>query len=347
MGIDFDLLKRLAETPGIASREDRVRAVAHEALQPLVDEIRIDRLGSLVALKRGKGQKRVMIAAHLDEIGFFVRHIDSNGFLRLQQVGGFDPRTLFAQRVLVHTGKGETLRGVLMPSSKPIHLLGGEKPAAPRLDEFFVDLGFSGDKVKEMIEVGDMVTLDRSVERVGDQIIGKAMDDRVAVLAMIEAIRRVRTHEVDIYAVATVQEEVGLRGAGTAAFGVEPDVGIALDVTLAMDYPGTSETDMITRLNKGVGITIMDSSVISDARLVRQMRTIAERESIAHQLEMLPRGGTDAGAIQRSRAGVPSITLSIPCRYIHTVNEMVGEGDVEATADLLARYLEEAHTLEP
>jgi putative aminopeptidase FrvX len=344
VAFDFDLLKRLCETPGVASREGQIRSVAIESLRPVVDEIRIDALGNAIDLKRGSGKRRVMIAAHVDEIGFLVRHVDSNGFLKLQPIGGFDRRALFAQRVLVTTSAGQTLRGALMPGSKPIHLMAGEEPKGPKVDDYFVDLGLTGDAAREAVEVGDMVTLDRTVERVGGNVVGKAMDDRVGVYVMIQALRQLRSNEADIYAIATVQEEVGLRGALTSAYDVEPDIGIALDITLALDIPGAAESDAVSRLGKGAAIKIMDSSLICDPRLVRQFRDIAQCDNIPHQLEILPRGGTDAGAIQRTRGGVPSITLSIPARYVHTVNEMVSETDVEACATLLARFLELAHT---
>jgi endoglucanase len=350
MTVDFDLLKRLSEAPGVPSREERIRRVVVEALRPAVDEVRTDALGNAVFLKRGGGgdgqAPRVMIAAHMDEIGFLVRHVDKDGFLRLQPVGGFDPRTLIAQRVLVHaSGRGgEGLRGVVMPAgSKPPHLMAGQEPKAIRLEDLFVDVGLGGEQAHEAVQIGDMVTLDRTLERAGGHVIGKALDDRVGVYVMIEALRTVRQHRVDVIAVATVQEEVGLRGATTAAYGSEPDVGIALDGTLAVDVPGTEEPDHVTRLGKGVGIKVMDSSSISDPRLVQQMREIAQREGIPFQMEVLPRGGTDAGALQRARAGVPAITLSVPLRYVHTVNEMASEADVDAAVTLLARYLEEAH----
>jgi endoglucanase len=330
----------------VASREEQIRAVTVEALRPLVDEVKVDRLGNTVAIKRGQGARRVMIAAHVDEIGFLVRHVDEKGFVKLQPVGGFDPRVLFAQRVLVQSTHGGPLRGVLMPASKPVHLMAGQEPKVPRIDEFFVDVGLSAEEARERVEIGDQVTLDRSFERVGNNVVGKAMDDRVGVFVMIEALRALRSHQVDVFAVATVQEEVGLRGATTAAYELEPDVGIALDITLAMDIPGGSEPDAVSHLGQGAAIKVMDSSLLCDPRLVRQFRDIARREGVPFQMEILPRGGTDAGGIQRSRGGVPSITLSIPTRYVHTVDEMVSIADVEACINLLARYLEEAHTFD-
>jgi endoglucanase len=359
VAIDYDLLKRLSETPGVPSREERIRAVVLEAMRPLVDEVRVDAMGNAVGRKRGRGgpdtagngsgyPRRVMIAAHMDEIGFLVRHVDKDGFLRLQPVGGFDPKTLVAQRVQVLATNGSILHGVLMPSGgKPPHLMQpGEHPKPPQVEDFFVDVGLSGEQAKEAVELGDMVTLDRTAELVGHQVVGKCLDDRVGVFVMLEALRALREHQVEIIAVATVQEEVGLRGATTAAFGVEPDVGVALDVTLAMDIPGVEEHDRVSQLGEGVAIKVMDSSSISDPRLVRHFRDLARREQIPFQMEVLPRGGTDAGAMQRARAGIPVITLSIPTRYVHTPNEMVGEGDVEAAIQLLARYLEEAHTFD-
>jgi endoglucanase len=285
-----------------------------------------------------------MLAAHMDEIGFLVRFIDDKGFLRLQPVGGFDPRQLFAQRVLVHTRDGGRLRGVLTYSTKPTHMLTPEEQkAAPVIENFFVDLGLKADDVKKNIRLGDMVTMDRSCERCGENIIGKCMDNRVGVFVMIEAMKAVKKHEVDVYAVATTQEEVGLRGATTSAYAIHPDIGVALDTTLANDFPGITDSDHITKLGAGVGIKIMDASFICHPKLVDHFRAVAEKEKIAHQMEVLPRGGTDGAAMQRSRGGLPSITLSVPTRYIHTVNEMVCEKDVESAINLLARYLECAH----
>ncbi|MFI5273182.1 MAG: M42 family metallopeptidase [Ktedonobacterales bacterium] len=343
--INLDLLKRLTETPGVSGREERIRAIVLDELRPLVDDLRVDALGNVIATKRGKGKRRVMIAAHMDEIGFMVRYIDERGFLSLQPLGGFDPRVLVAQRVMVHTRGGDALHGVLTPQSKPIHMqVAGDKPEAAKLDDFYVDLGLPGDEVRKRVGLGDSITMDRTLERVGDNIIAKAMDDRTGVFTMIEGLRRLGTHEAEIVAVATVQEEVGLRGATTAAFAIQPDVAIALDTTLAMDTPGMPDNGAVTRLGAGVAIKVFDSSFIPNFKLVEHLREIAERDGIRHQLEVLPRGGTDAGAMQRAGSGAAAITLSIPSRYVHTVNEMVNSGDLDAAATLLARYLERAHT---
>jgi tetrahedral aminopeptidase len=356
--LNIDLLRRLCETPGVPGREERLRAIVVEEMTPLVDEVTIDALGNVIGLRRSRAvaaeeeieaeqpsgeRRRVMLSAHLDEIGFLVKHVDDKGFLRLQTLGGFDPRALFAQRVRVHTSAGPSLLGVLSTTARPIHLMTPEDNKPPKLDEYFVDLGLPADEVKRQVEIGDMVTLDRAVERAGACVVGKAMDDRVCVYLMLEALRAIREPHVDILAVASCQEEVGLRGAGTAAYHLEPHIGIALDITLALDIPGRSGEEAVSRLGGGAAIKIMDSSVISHPKLVQHFRALARREQIPHQMEILPRGGTDAGAIQRSRGGVASITLSVPTRYVHTVNEMVNVDDLNASITLLARYLDEAH----
>jgi len=338
------LLELLTQTPGIAGREERIRAVIRKEMENSCDEVRSDALGNLIGLKQGSGRGKIMLAGHMDEIGFLVKYIDDKGFIRLQPVGGFDPRTLMGQRVVVH-GK-EDLLGNLSPSTKPVHILTEEeKKKQLQVKDFFVDLGLPPEQVKEKVEIGDPVTLRQEFARVGNNYSSKAMDDRAGVLVMLEAVKKLQQHPADIYLVATVQEEVGLRGALTSAFGIVPDLGIALDVTLAADYPGGEEPEYVTRLGEGVAIKIMDSASISDHNLVKSLREIARSENIDHQMEILPRGGTDAGSIQRSQAGVPVATLSVPCRYVHTVNEMVSRKDLEAAINLLSSFLTQTDPL--
>jgi endoglucanase len=346
----LELLKRLCEASGIPGYEERIRAIVMPELEALCDEVSVDALGNVIGIKRGSGggpRRTVMLAGHMDEIGFMVSHVEEKGFLRLQPLGGFDARVLIQQRVQVHARDGKSYRGVLAPASKPIHLLDeADRNKPPQVAGLFVDLGLPGEQVKELIEVGDMVTLDRAVEEVGDCVIGKAMDDRLSVFVMIEAMRSMRSTNCDIYAVATVQEEVGLRGATTSAYAIDPDISIALDITLAGDLPGMDAASQVTTLGGGTAIKLMDSSLICHPKLVRAFRDIAERENIPHQLEILPRGGTDAGAMQRIRAGNAAITLSTPTRYVHTVNEMAHKRDIQASIDLLARVLEQAHAFD-
>lgn len=343
--MNFDLLKTLCDAAGVPGQEHDLREIVRKEMADLCDEISTDVMGNVVCRKKGSGQRKVMIAAHMDEIGFVVRHIDDDGFVTLQGLGGHDPRQLFAQRVNVATRSGEILPGVLTYKTKPAHMLTpSEADQKPTIANFFVDLGMSADEVKDSVSIGDQVTMDRKLVRMGKNVSGKALDNRVGLFVMIEAMRALRDHDVDIYAVATVQEEIGLRGATTATFNIQPDIGIALDITLANDFPGISGPDQITKLGQGVGIKIMDASLVCHPKLVDHFRTIAEREEITHQMELLPAGGTDAGALQRAAGGTASITLSIPTRYVHTVNEMAAESDIEATIELLAKYLEEAHT---
>ena len=344
MELNEALLRRLIETPGVSGREEQQRRIAHDELGSLTDEVRTDSLGSVIGTKRGSDDVRVMIAAHTDEIGFLVKYIDDKGFLRLQTLGGHDPANMVSQRVIVTTADGTALRGALQPARKPPHLARDEEQKPPKANDFFVDLGMGADEVKDAVRVGDYVTMDRTLERVGSGYMGKAMDDRIGVFVMLEALRALLAHEATIHAVATSQEEVGLRGAEASGSALAPTVMIALDVTLAMDVPGTQDEGRITELGKGVALKIMDSYSISHPRLVEHFRRIAEREGIPHQAEILPSGGTDAGGVQRLHGGIPAITLSVPCRYVHTPNEMVSAADVHACITLLARYLEEAHT---
>ncbi len=343
--MNWDLLKKLCETPGVPGREDAIRNLVVSTMQPLVDTCSLDVMGNVIGRRAGGGKRRVMLAAHMDEIGFMVRHIDGQGFLRLQALGGFDARVLFAQRVLVQTRSGESLRGVLTYSTKPKHMLDPEEvKAAPKVEQVLVDVGLGADEVRKRVSIGDMVTMDRTCEPCGELIMGKALDNRIGLFVMLETLRALREHACEVLAVATVQEEVGRRGASTAAFALKPEVGVALDTTLANDLPGLPEADAVTRLGQGVAIKIMDSSFICHPGLVEHFRGIAERTHIPFQMEILPRGGTDGGALQRARGGAASITLSIPTRYIHTVNEMVSKKDVEAAVRLLTAYLAEAHT---
>ena len=344
MPLNEGLLRRLIETPGVPGREELLREIAREELGRLADEVRTDNLGSVIGTKKGRDDVRVMVAAHTDEIGFLVKHIDDKGFLRLQTLGGHDPANMVSQRVVITTSDGTALRGALQPARKPPHLSKGQEQKPPTAADFYVDLGMSADEVKEKVHVGDYATMDRTLEKVGNRYMGKAMDDRIGVYVMLEALRELRAHDATVFAVATSQEEVGLRGAEASGRALAPTVVVALDITLAMDVPGGGSENEISALGKGAAIKIMDGYSISHPKLVAHLRSIAERENIPYQMEILPAGGTDAGGVQKLHGGVPAVTISIPCRYVHTPNEMVDEGDVKACVTLLARYLEEAHT---
>jgi tetrahedral aminopeptidase len=340
--MNLDLLRELVEGHGAPGYEDQIRAIVRRELSGIC-EVKSDLMGNLICLKKGSGSgKKVMIAAHMDEIGFVVKYIDKDGFIRLNPLGGFDPRQMNSQRVKVHAESG-VLNGLLMYGTKPKHMLSdAEANAGQNLDSFFVDCGL-GEATKEKVKIGDMVTMSRQMIELGDLLSCKAMDDRACVFIMIEAMKALGKHDVDIYAVATVQEEIGLRGAAAAGSAIAPDVVVALDVTLSNDIPGITEQDYVTRLGKGAAIKIMDGSLICHPKVVEHFRQVAIKNEITYQMEVLPRGGTDAGGVQRLHGGIPAFTLSTPTRYIHTVNETVHKNDVQACIDLLARYLEVAH----
>jgi tetrahedral aminopeptidase len=340
----MELLKELCETPGIPGREERLRAIVRRELEPILDEVRVDAMGNLIAVARKDGAPKLMIAAHMDEIGFLVSHIDKDkGWLRLVGLGGHDPRNMIAQRVLVSTENGD-LPGILYPGIKPPHIQNDEdRKKQPQLTDFFVDLGLPAAQVKESVSIGSQVTIYRDFQEIGECYSSKALDNRVAVYIMIRALQRAQSRGFEVYAVATVQEEIGLRGAITSAFGIDPDVGIALDTTIAADIPGVPEHEQVTRLGAGAAIKILDGSAIQHPKVVTRLRDLAARRQITWQNEILPRGGTDSGAMQRIRAGVPVGTISTPTRYIHSSVEMVNKGDVEACIALLAAFIEEGN----
>jgi putative aminopeptidase FrvX len=342
--LNADLLKKLLSTPGISGREERIRDVVKDELADLVDEVRVDRLGNVIGFRKGNGP-RVMLCAHMDSIGFLVRHVDDEGFLWVAPVGGFDARVLVMQRVLVY-GENDYI-GVMSSMQKPIHLLDEEeKKKSPKIEDIFVDLLLPPEQVKASVQVGDPICYYREPEVTESVVLAPYLDDRAGVYMMIEALRAARKTKAPICAVASVQEEVGVRGAITSAFGVEPDIGVALDITLAADIPGTEKSDRVTTLGGGVGLGVMDKMSISDPRLVRHFQDIASKAGLDVQLDILLAGGTDAAAIQMSRAGVPVITIGPPVRYVHTVNEAAAVSDLDASVELTARFLEGAHDLE-
>ena len=337
--INIDLLSHICKTPGAPGFEQKIRQSILKELPSLVDEVTIDAMGSIHAIKKGKKDKKVLISAHMDEISFIVTHIDEDGFIRFHPLGGFDPKTLTAQRVLIH-GKREVL-GVM--GTKPIHIMKAEeRKKMPELSDFYIDTGLKAGEVAEVISVGDPITRERELAIMGECVNAKSLDNRVSVFILIEALRELKNTQLDfdIFAVFTVQEEVGLRGAMAAASGINPDFGINLDVTLACDYPGALPHEQITKLGKGTAIKVLDGSTICDYRMVAFMREVADKEKIPYQMEILPAGGTDTAGIQRySRGGAIVGGISIPTRYLHQVIEMAHLADIRASIDLLKASL--------
>lgn len=337
------LLKELTEAHGAPGFEDDIRKIVKRELKKVCNEVKNDHMGNVICFKKGTGKNRpkLMISAHMDEIGFLVKFIDDKGFIRVDPIGGFDPKTLIAKRVMVH-GRKKRYIGVM--GTKPVHIMTeAEKGKMPTLDDLFIDIGLTKKELEKDVEIGAMVTLVQEFVDHGKLVSTKALDDRVGVYVMIEAVKKAKNHQCDIYAVGSVQEEVGLRGATTAAYGIAPDIGLALDVTLACDVPGTSPQDHISQLGGGAAIKVKDSSVICNPKLVQMLQDLAKKNKIKYQMDVMPRGGTDTGAIQRSRQGVGSCGISIPTRYIHSVVETASKADIKACIDLLAKFIENCH----
>ncbi len=336
---DTNLLTELTETSAVPGYEDRIRGVVRRELEPEVDELRTDNMGNVVGTIEGDSDTDVVVAAHMDEIGFMVRHVTDDGFVQVDALGGWDARVLKAQRVTIHTDDGD-LTGLI--GSPPPHTLDEEQLAAdPEVGDVHIDLGLDGDAAAERVSRGDLVTLEQTTELVGDTVTGKALDDRICLFSIIEAARRVDDPAVTIHFAATVQEEVGIRGAQALGFDLDPDLAIALDVTVANDVPGFEPGDHVTELGEGTAIKLKDSSVITSPKVNKRLEDVAEAEDIEYQLEVLPAGGTDTAGFQRFGGATPVGAISIPTRYLHTVTESAHVEDVEATIDLLAAFLED------
>ena len=342
MSINFKLLKQICEIPGAPGYEKPIRDLVLREAKGLGDKVSIDNMGNVTVFRKGKKNKKVMVAAHMDEISFIVTHIDDKGFVRFHTLGGFDAKTLTAQRVIVH-GKKDLI-GVL--GSKPIHVMTPEeRTKMPNTTDYFIDLGMSKKEVEKYISVGNVITRERDLIEMGDCVNGKSIDNRVSVFILIEVLREIKKLPFDLYAVFSVQEEVGLRGVQAAALEINPDFGFGLDTTIAFDVPGAREHEMITRLGHGAAIKIMDSQTICDYRMVDFMKKTADKHKIKWQLEILPAGGTDTAGIQRyNSGGAIAGAVSIPTRHIHQSIEMADKGDIRASIDLLRRSIEDLDT---
>lgn len=345
--LNLALLKQICEVAGTSGYERRIRNLIIESISPYVDEVKTDNLGNVLALKKGNNNpegKKVMVAAHMDEIGFIVTHIDDAGFVRFHTIGGFDPKTLTAQRVIVHGRKD--LPGVM--GSKPIHVMSQEeKGKVPQTTDFFIDLGMSKEEVEKLVRVGDPITRERDLIEIGECVNGKSIDNRVSVYILVEALKELDQVPYDVHAVFTVQEEVGIRGANVAAHQINPDFGIALDTTIAFDVPGAKPQEKVTELGKGAAIKIMDASAIADYRMVEFLKQVADRNVIKWQPEILTAGGTDTAGIQRmGRNGSIAGAISIPTRHIHQSIEMAHKEDVVHCVNLLIAALKEINTFD-
>ncbi|MCX8184952.1 MAG: M42 family metallopeptidase [Sulfolobales archaeon] len=342
----FQLLKKLSEAIGPSGFEDSIREIVVDELRPYADSMWVDSLGNVIAVKKGsRGSGRLMLAGHMDEIGLIVSHIDQRGFLRFQPIGGVSERVLLGQRVIIKTREGRVVRGVI--GSKPPHIMKPEElKQVPEIKDMYIDVGTSSREEVEKIgiSIGSIAVFERDLSFIGssDIVTGKALDDRVGLAATVEAFKAVDGNEVDVYAVATVQEEVGLKGARVAAYSITPDVALALDVTIASDVAGVPEQEWITQLGRGPAIKVVDgraaTGLIAHPTVRDKLVEIARQYNIPHQVEVAPGGTTDASIIALNKEGVPAATVSIPSRYIHSPVEIIHLSDLVNAAKLTALF---------
>lgn len=318
-----ELIKKLTEEYGPSGYEEKVAAAIKEEIAPFVDEVKVDKLGSLVAIKKGDGAK-VMLAAHMDEIGLIITHVDKEGFLRFSTVGGVSAARLNGMRVVFKDGQVGTI---------------GLEKTGTAISNMYIDIGTaSKEETESKVSIGDFAVFRQDCVDLGNRVIAKAMDDRIGCVVQVEAAKRLKDSPNEVYFVFTVQEELGCRGAGTAAYAIEPDVAIALDVTRTGDTP--ESTTMEVSLGKGAAIKIKDSGIVVPPKVRQLLVDTAKENDIPYQMEVLDGGATDASSIEKTRGGVPSGVISIPSRYVHSPSEMIDMGDLEACVKLLTATLE-------
>lgn len=323
-----DLIKKFVEAIGPSGFETAVRNMIRAEIESLADDIQIDPLGSLIARKgqKGEGGQRIMLSAHMDEIGVMATHIDENGFVRFTTLGGVRPHTCYGGRVRFVNGVGGMIGGERLDAPDKVHTF----------EQLYIDVG-AANRADCPIKVGDAAGFDRPMLDLGDRIVAKSMDNRISCAVLVEAMRQIESTPNELYFVFSTQEEVGLRGATTAAYAVNPDIGISVDVTGVGDTPRSPKMEV--GLGKGPTVKVRDGGMISDPRLVRFMADTAEKARIPYQLEILEGGTTDARAMQITRAGMPASCVSIPTRYIHSPSEMVDYRDVQNSVKLLVELL--------
>ena len=339
-----DNLEKLSNACGVTGRENQVTDIIIQLLKSLVDEIQVDKLENVIAIKKGKqNSPKIMLAAHMDEVGLMVKTITKDGFIQFTKMGGIDDRILPAQKVIIYTKKG-IYPGII--GSKPPHIQKQEeRKKIITYTDLFIDIGAESkdDAANLGVAIGDPIAFDVKYTNLGkDVAIGKAFDNRAGCITMVETLKLLKQTDCTVCAVGTVQEEVGLRGAATAAFGVDPDLALVLDVTIAGDVPGVKEFDTGVKMGKGPVLTISDSGLITHPKVLRWLLDTAEEEKIPSQLESGLLGSTDAARISITRQGIPCGTVSIPARYIHSPVGMVSLKDIENSAKLTAAAIQRA-----
>ena len=322
-----ELIEKLTTAFGPSGYESQVRDLILDTIKDHVDEYHIDALGNLIAKKgsRKENGKRIMVSAHMDEIGLMVTHVDENGYAYVTNVGGIRTLNCVSKRVVFANG-----------TEGMIYVRDMEKDKVPSMEQLYIDTG-AASREDCKIKIGDPAVFVGPFVDLGDRWMSKTMDDRLGCLIAIEALKALKDSPNEVYFVFSVQEEVGLRGAQTAAYAVDPEIGIAIDVTMCFDTPGLIEHNL--KFGAGPCIKVKDGYLIGSPWLVNALYDAAERAGIPYQIEILRRSGTDAAAIALTRAGVPSSAISVPCRYVHSPSEMVDVNDVKQAIQLLTEFL--------
>jgi tetrahedral aminopeptidase len=335
------LLKKVLDASGVSGSEKEIAGIMAQELKKSCPEVIIDNFGNVIA-RKGKGKKKIMLAAHMDEVGFLVKHINKEGFINFIKVGGIDDRILLGQRVIIKTKKGD-LRGII--GAKPPHLLKDDEAKRPvKYEDMFIDIGCKTkeDAVKK-VEIADPIVFDADSGNLnGDLYYGKAIDNRVGCYALLKIMERIKV-PAEVYAVATVQEEVGLKGARTSSFRIDPDFALAIDTTVAGDTPGIRENESALKLGEGVAITIIEASgrgVIVNEKVKELIIETAKKEKIKHQIDVIEGGMTDGAMIYMNREGIHTGVLAIPTRYVHSSTGIFNLKDLESTVDLTVKVIE-------
>ncbi len=335
------LLEKLCKAPGISGFEDEIQKIMKEEFEVSCDKVEIDNFGNVIG-EKGKGKKKIMLAAHMDEIGLMVKYINKNGFLYFIKIGGIDDRVLLQQRVIIKSKKGDVL-GII--GAKPPHLQKKEeKKKVIKHSKLFIDIGARNAKeAKSMVEVGDPVILEPNFGKLNrDRYFGKAIDDRLGCYALIEIMKQIDIKDATVYAVATAQEEVGLKGAGVSAFKLNPDYAIAIDVNIAGDTPQIKEKESSLKLGKGPAITITEASgrgVVTHPKIREILINTAKEKKIPYQINVIEGGMTDGAIIYRTREGVPTGVVLIPTRYIHGSTGVFSMDDLNNAIKLVVNAL--------
>jgi len=335
------LLKKLSDAPGVSGFEEEIRNIIIDELKDQVDEVEVDQMGNVITTRKGKPDgKKIMLAAHMDEIGLMIRYIDKDGFIKFSKIGGINDQMLLNQEVTIHTDDGE-VTGVI--GSKPPHRMKeSERKKILDYENMFIDIGAKNrEEAETRVKLGDPITIKQEFTQLGNFYKGKALDNRIGCAIMIEVMKRAET-DATIYGVGTVQEEVGLKGAKTSAFKLNPDMALALDVTIAGDHPGIKEEDAPAKMGKGPAVILVDASgrgLITHPKVKELIIRAGNEDVIPYQLEVSEGGTTDATAIHLTREGIPTGVISPPTRYIHTPVSVVDMEDVENAVNLILAVL--------